>query len=392
MIGATLAHFRITAKLGEGGMGEVWRAEDSRLGRQVAIKVLPERFVADPDRLARFEREARVLASLSHPNIAGIYEVGEATVRVAAPGAGAEAGPYDDRGSSSGRRGGAPPPPAGGEAMSALPATPLRGEGRGEGSSATPAPTVHFLVMELAEGETLAERLARGPIPLAEALPIALQVAEAMEAAHERGIVHRDLKPGNVMVDARDRVKVLDFGLARALEPEPGAAAASGLTHSPTMTYQATMAGVLLGTAAYMSPEQAAGKPADRRADIWAFGVVVLEMLTGRRLFEGETVSHVLAGVLKDEPDWSRLAPQLPAPLRRLLARCLRKDPQRRLQSIGDARVALEDVRAGAASGVEETAITAAAVPQGAARWLPWVVAGAVALAAALVLVRGLAA
>ncbi|HVS01536.1 MAG TPA: serine/threonine-protein kinase, partial [Thermoanaerobaculia bacterium] len=190
MIGATLAHFRITAKLGEGGMGEVWRAEDTRLGRQVAIKVLPERFTADAERLARFEREARVLASLSHPNVAGIFEVGEARVGAVATRAGTEAGPYDDRGSSSGRRGGAPSPPAGGEAMSALPATPLRGEGRGEGS---PEATVHYLVMELVEGPTLAERLDRGPLPLAEAVVVARQIAEALEAAHAKGVVHRDL-------------------------------------------------------------------------------------------------------------------------------------------------------------------------------------------------------
>ncbi|HUO86311.1 MAG TPA: serine/threonine-protein kinase, partial [Thermoanaerobaculia bacterium] len=193
MIGTTLAHFRITAKLGEGGMGEVWRAEDTRLGRQVAIKVLPERFLADPDRLSRFEREARVLASLSHPNVAGIFEVGEARVGAVATRAGREAGPYDDRVSSSGRRGGAPSPPAGGEAMSALPATPLRGEGRGEGASSAPAPAVHYLVMELVEGPTLAERLDRGPLPLAEAVVVARQIAEALEAAHAKGVVHRDL-------------------------------------------------------------------------------------------------------------------------------------------------------------------------------------------------------
>ncbi|MDX1644079.1 MAG: serine/threonine-protein kinase, partial [Thermoanaerobaculia bacterium] len=193
MIGKTLSHFEIIAKLGEGGMGEVYRAEDTKLGREVAIKVLPEAFVADPERLARFEREAKVLASLNHPHIAGIYEVGE--------------------------------------------------------ENAT-----HFLVMELASGETLAERIARGPLSTKEAVTIALQIARGLEAAHDRGIVHRDLKPGNVMVDAKSGVKILDFGLAKALEPEPGPAAGVEVTHSPTLTYQATVAGTLLGTAAYMSP------------------------------------------------------------------------------------------------------------------------------------------
>jgi serine/threonine-protein kinase len=293
VIGATLSHFRITAKLGEGGMGEVWRAEDTRLGREVAIKVLPERFSADPERLARFEREARVLASLSHPNIAGLYEVGEATVEL------------------------------------------------------PEATTVHYLVMEMVEGETLAERIGRGPVPTGEALSIALQAAEALEAAHERGIVHRDLKPANVKIDPSGRVKVLDFGLAKALEPEPGSPAAAGLAHSPTLTYQSTQAGVLMGTAAYMSPEQARGQAADRRADVWAFGVVLYEMLTGRMAFPGDTVSDTLASVLKTDTDWSRLPPEVHPEIRRLLERCLEKDPDRRLHDIADARVVLEDALAG---------------------------------------------
>jgi eukaryotic-like serine/threonine-protein kinase len=325
VIGTTLAHFRITAKLGEGGMGEVWRATDTRLGREVAVKVLPERFVAEPERLARFEREARLLAALSHPNVAAIHEVG---------------------------------------AHGAL----------------------HFLVMELAPGETLAERIARGPLPLAEALPIALQVAEALEAAHERGIVHRDLKPANVMVDGEGRVKVLDFGLARALEPEPGSAAAAQLAHSPTMTYQSTAAGLLLGTAAYMSPEQAAGRPADRRADIWAFGALLFEMLAGRPIFGGDSVSHLLAAVLRDEPAWTQLPRQLPPGLRRLLERCLRKEPRRRLQSMGDARVTLEDLLTD--SGAQGTAASTAASPRSWRQALPWGlagIAGALALGALLV-------
>jgi Tol biopolymer transport system component/tRNA A-37 threonylcarbamoyl transferase component Bud32 len=286
MIDTTLGHFRITAKLGEGGMGEVWRAEDTRLGREVAIKVLPERFVADPERLARFEREARVLASLSHPHVAGIFEVGEAG-------------------------------------------------------------DVHYLVMELVEGETLAERIARGALPAHEALPVALQIAEALEAAHARGIVHRDLKPANVKVDPAGRVKVLDFGLAKAMEPEPGSASASVLAHSPTLTRQATQAGVLMGTAAYMSPEQARGLAVDRRSDIWAFGVLLYEMLTGRLAFQGDTVSDTLASVLKTDTEWALLPPGLHPELRRLMERCLEKDRDRRLHDVADARIVLADAVAG---------------------------------------------
>ncbi|HVR29987.1 MAG TPA: protein kinase, partial [Thermoanaerobaculia bacterium] len=284
MIGSRLGSYEITAKVGEGGMGEVYRATDTRLGREVALKVLPAAFVADAERLARFEREARVLASLNHPNVAAIHEVGE------------------------------------------------------EGGT-------HFLVMELAPGETLAERMARGPVPVREAIPIALQVATALEAAHERGIVHRDLKPANVKVDGDGRVKVLDFGLAKALDPEPGSAPAPGLTHSPTLTLQATQAGVLLGTAAYMSPEQAKGQPADKRADIWAFGVVLWEMLSGRRLFQESSISETLAAVLKSDPD-PRELPAVPLALRTLLDRCLRKDPRERLHDAADVRIALEDALA----------------------------------------------
>ena len=321
MIGTTLSHFRITAKLGEGGMGEVWRAEDTKLGREVAVKVLPERFTAEPERLARFQREARVLAAFSHANIAQIHEVGAEGERT-------------------------------------------------------------FLVMELAAGETLADRIARGPVPPGEAVPIALQIAEALEAAHERGIVHRDLKPANVKVDAEGRVKVLDFGLARALDPEPGSDAAQSVANSPTLTLGATVAGMLMGTAAYMSPEQAAGRPADRRADVWAFGVVLMEMLLGRQVFAGESVSHVLAGVLKDEPPWEELPAGLSPRLLRLLGRCLRKKPRERLQAMGDARVVLEEILA----DPEADAATAAAIagPAGGTDrpWLPWAVAGLAALAA----------
>jgi serine/threonine-protein kinase len=282
MIGKTLSHFHVTAKLGAGGMGEVYRAEDTKLGREVAIKVLPEAVATNPERLARFEREAKVLASINHPNIAGIHQVEEAD-------------------------------------------------------------GIHFLVMELAAGETLAERIARGTMPFDEALPIALQIAEALEAAHEAGIIHRDLKPANVKVAPDGLVKVLDFGLAKALQPEGEASA--DLSMSPTLTAQMTQAGVLLGTAAYMSPEQAAGEVADRRSDIWAFGLVLAEMLTGRRQFEGKSVSHVLAAVLKDEPDLGRLGEDVPPGVVELIERCLRKEAKQRLQSIGDARVLLQGTR-----------------------------------------------
>jgi hypothetical protein len=280
MIGRSLSHFEITAKLGEGGMGEVWRAEDTRLDREVAIKLLPEAVAGDPERLARFDREARVLAALDHVNIAAIYGLEEA-------------------------------------------------EGR------------KLLVMQLVEGETLAERIARGPIPVDEALPIALQIAEGLEAAHERGIIHRDLKPANVKVTPEDRVKILDFGLAKALAPEPASGGEAQLTYSPTVTAQATAAGILLGTAAYMSPEQARGKPVDRRADIWAFGVLVLEMLVGKCPFAGETLSDTMAAVLTREVDLDDLPRDTPPHVRWLLARCLERDPRLRLRDAGEARVCL---------------------------------------------------
>ncbi|MFQ5724505.1 MAG: serine/threonine-protein kinase, partial [Terriglobia bacterium] len=274
MIGHTIAHYRVTEKLGEGGMGEVYRARDDRLNRDVALKVLPEAFAQDADRLARFTREAHVLASLNHPNIAAIYGVEEAG-------------------------------------------------------------DVRCLVLELVEGPTLAERLRPGPLPLEDALPLARQIAEALEAAHEKGTIHRDLKPGNVKVTSEGTVKVLDFGLAKALE---GESVAADLSKSPTLSEAATQAGVLLGTAAYMSPEQAKGKPVDRRADIWAFGVVLYEMLSGRQLFTGETISETLAAVMMREPDLKGLPADTPPPIRLLLARCLEKDPRRRLQAIGEAR------------------------------------------------------
>ncbi|CAN5724493.1 hypothetical protein BH18ACI5_BH18ACI5_15030 [soil metagenome] len=286
-IGQTLGSYRVLDKLGEGGMGEVYRATDVRLKRDVAIKVLPAAFIADQDRLVRFEREAQLLASLNHPNIAHVY----------------------------------------GFESAALP----------DGS------TGHFLAMELVEGEDLAERLRRGPIPPDEVIAIAIQIAEALDEAHERGIVHRDLKPANVKVTPDGKVKVLDFGLAKAYAGDTAARLSADLAQSPTMAYTGTQAGMILGTAAYMSPEQARGKAVDKRADIWAFGVVLFEMLTGQRVFQGETVSDVLAATLRQEVDWSALPPATPARVRQLLRRCLERDPKKRLRDIGEARVALDE-------------------------------------------------
>ena len=287
MPGVRLGSLEVKAPLGAGGMGEVWRATDTRLGRDVAVKLLPEAFAADPDRLARFEREAKVLASLNHAGIAHLY--GFESVAL------------------------------------------------GDGTSA------HVLVMELAEGEDLAARLGRGAIPVDEALAIARQIAEALEEAHERGIVHRDLKPANVKLAPDGKVKLLDFGLAKAWSEDPGSATSStGLSQSPTLARTGTAAGLILGTAAYMAPEQARGKPVDKRADVWAFGVVLFEMLRGRRLFEGDTVTDVLAAVVKDPIDWASLPPATPASVRRLLERCLERDPRKRLRDIGEARISLD--------------------------------------------------
>jgi len=278
--GQMLSHYRVGEKIGEGGMGEVYRAEDTKLGRSVALKVLPREFVADEDRLARLRREAQLLASLNHPNVAAIHGLEES-----------------------------------------------------DGITA--------LALELVEGETLDERIEQGAMALEEAAPAALQIAEALEAAHEKGIVHRDLKPANVKFAADGRVKVLDFGLAKALAGDAASRGDTGLSRSPTLT-AGTVAGVVLGTAAYMSPEQARGKPVDQRADIWAFGVVLYEMLTGRRLFLGETVSDVLAAVLRADVQLDDLPATVPPALRRLLARCLDRDPRRRLRDIGEARILLE--------------------------------------------------
>jgi Tol biopolymer transport system component len=283
--GQQLGSFEIVSSIGAGGMGEVYRARDAKLGRDVALKILPPLFTNDPDRLARFRREAQVLASLNHSNIGHIYG-------------------FEDPSTGPGQAG------------------------------------VHALVLELIDGPTLADRLARGPIPLDEALPIARQIAEALEAAHEHGVIHRDLKPANVKVRDDGAVKVLDFGLAKATDPAAGSS--SDALHSPTMTNQATALGIIIGTAAYMSPEQARGRAADKRADIWAFGVLVFEMLTGRRLFDGETISDTIASVLRQDIDWRALPAGTPAALERLLRRCLDRDPKHRMRDIGEARIALE--------------------------------------------------
>src|SRR4026209_2521892 len=279
MIGKSLGPYAVVDKVGEGGMGQVYRAHDSKLGRDVALKVLPDSFAIDPDRLSRFHREAQVLASLNHPNIAQIYG-------------------FEDSGAT------------------------------------------HALVMELVDGPTLADRIEQGPIPLAEALAIARQIGSALEAAHEQGIVHRDLKPANVKVRPDGAVKVLDFGLAKAMDPTSSSDV--NVMNSPTLTQHATQLGLILGTAAYMAPEQAKGKKVDRRADIWAFGVVLFAMLSGERAFKGEDVSDVLAAVLRRDIDWTALPKDTPVKVRRVLERCLERDPKQRLRDIGDVWILMD--------------------------------------------------
>ena len=274
--GTRLGVYEVTVKIGEGGMGEVYQARDTKLDRNVALKVLPEAFTTDPDRLARFEREAKVLASLNHPNIGSIYGLEESE-------------------------------------------------------------SVRALVLELIDGPTLADRIKQGPIPIDEALSIAKQIAEALEAAHEQGVIHRDLKPANVKVKDDGTVKVLDFGLAKAFQPDPE----GDPSQSPTLIAAATQHGVILGTAAYMSPEQARGKTVDKRADIWAFGVVLFEMVTGRRPFEGRDVSEVLGGVLRLEPEWNALPGDTPPRVSTLLRRCLEKEPKQRVHDVADVRLAM---------------------------------------------------
>lgn len=272
--GTRLGPYHIVSAIGVGGMGEVYRARDARLGRDVAVKTLPDLSITDAERVARFQREAQILAALNHPHIATIYGLEDS-----------EAG-------------------------------------------------VRAIVMELVEGGTLAERLKIGPLSLREALTIARQVADALQAAHEKGIVHRDLKPGNIGLTGDGQVKVLDFGLAKAFEPDPD---------SPTMVITATRAGVILGTAAYMSPEQARGQPVDKRTDIWAFGSVLYELLTGRHPFPGQTVSDTIAAILGKDPDWPALPSGTPARVQWLVRRCLEKDPKRRLHDIADARIELDE-------------------------------------------------
>ncbi len=322
--GTRLGPYEITGAIGAGGMGEVYRARDTKLNRDVAIKVLPEAFASDPERLTRFTREAQTLAALNHPNIAHIHGLEESG-------------------------------------------------------------SVRALVMELVEGEDLSAQIARGPIPIAEALPIAKQIAEAIEAAHEHGVVHRDLKPANIKVRADGTVKVLDFGLAKAMDPS--GASNANVSHSPTLTGHWTQLGMIIGTAAYMSPEQAKGKVVDRRADIWAFGVVLFEMLTGERLFKGEDISDVLAAVLRHEIDWAALPKATPMRLKRLLEHCLDRDVKERLRDIGEARFEIGKIQTGAPES--------AAAPGGAAtdvpawrRALPWAVAAFFGVVFVFALVR----
>ena len=314
--GTPLGTYDVTALLGTGGMGEVYRARDTRLNRDVAIKVLPDIFAggSKEDRLARFEREAQTLASLNHPNIAHIYGIVD-----------------------------------------------LPDGGRG-------------LVMEYVAGENLAARLTRGALPIDEAMQIARQIADALEAAHEHGIIHRDLKPANVMVNAEGVVKVLDFGLAKAADPS--GISAVGVAESPTFTAHMTQFGMIIGTAAYMSPEQARGKTVDRRADIWAFGVVLYEMITGRRAFAGEEMSDVLASVLRQEIDWSALPAATPPRLRQLLERCLERDPKSRLRDIGEARVTIAKIESGAPDS-SASGIAPALAPAPRSKWIRTAAIGA---------------
>jgi serine/threonine protein kinase/tetratricopeptide (TPR) repeat protein len=300
LVGKVLGLYKIVSMLGAGGMGEVYQAHDSKLGRDVAIKVLPQPFVDEPERLARFQREARMLASLNHPNIATIH-----------------------------------------------------GLEQSEG--------VHYLVMELVPGQTLAERVCSGALKIEEALKVAAQIAEALEAAHEKGVIHRDLKPANVKVTPEGRVKVLDFGLAKVFANDGGL----DLSNAPTLTAMGTEDGRILGTPAYMSPEQARGRPVDKRTDIWAFGCVLYELLTRKEAFRGETVSDTIAAVLEREPDWQTLPPSTPAKIRDLLRRCLQKDSQRRPRDFRDLRIQLEEAPTTATSRpwwLRRTAVGIAAV------------------------------
>ncbi|TDI16429.1 MAG: serine/threonine-protein kinase, partial [Acidobacteria bacterium] len=317
MIGKTLSHYKVIEKIGQGGMGEVYRAEDTNLSREVAIKVLPEQFTQDPQRLARFEREAKLLASLNHPNIAAIYGLEEAD-------------------------------------------------------------GVRFLALELVPGETLQERVAKGPLPVEEALEVCRQIAEGLEAAHEKGVIHRDLKPANVKVTPEGKVKILDFGLAKAFE---GETPVTDISQSPTLTEGMTRAGVILGTAAYMSPEQAMGKSVDKRADIWAFGAVLYELLTGKRAFEGETIAETIAAVLKSEPDWGKLPRDTPWRIKELLDDCLQKEARDRFHDISHTRIQIKKALEEPAT-VSPIGQTLAGQP---GRWRQTITLGVVALAGAAI-------
>ncbi len=288
--GARLGHYEIVAHVGAGGMGEVWRARDTKLGREVAIKVLPEALSEDEAHLARFEREARLLASLNHPNVATLHGLEE----------------HDG---------------------------------------------TRFLVMELVAGETLSDRISRGPLPIDETLALSCQIAEGLEAAHRQGIVHRDLKPANVKITPEGKAKVLDFGLGKVVGE---VSKENELSESPTAGYTGTRAGMILGTASYMSPEQARGKAVDERADIWAFGCLLYEALIGKKAFDGETITDTIASLVKSDPDWEALPAETPWRVRELLARCLRKDPAKRVHSIADARLEIEEaMESPAPPGVE---------------------------------------
>jgi eukaryotic-like serine/threonine-protein kinase len=316
--GTRLGTFEVLGPLGAGGMGEVYRAADTRLKREVAVKILPEAFAADPGRLARFEREARLLASLNHPGLAAIYGL-------------EQDGP------------------------------------------------IRYIVMELVPGETLAEKLAQGPLPQREALLIAGQIAEALEAAHDKGVIHRDLKPSNIKVTPAGKVKVLDLGLAKAMDP---ASDPSDESHSPTLVLDQTRPGVILGTAEFMSPEQARGKALDKRTDIWSFGCILFEMLSGRRPFAGETISDVIAAILSAEPDWTALPPATPVRIRDLLRRCLEKDLQKRLRDAGDATIEIDQSLAESSPAAKGPSSPASAAPARRFR-APLAIGAAVLVAAA---------
>lgn len=346
-VASRLGPYEILAPLGAGGMGEVYRARDTRLNREVALKVLPPAFGEDPTRMARFEREAQLLASLNHPRIAAIYGVEESGATRALVMELVEGPTLAERIDRPGKPASASPPLKPASAGSAKPAS----------------------------GGAVMGGSHRSALPLDEALPIAQQIAEALEYAHERGVIHRDLKPANIKLTPEGDVKVLDFGLAKAMAPEESSDA---LSNSPTLSLAMTQAGFILGTAAYMAPEQAKQKQVDRRADIWAFGCVLYEMLTGKQAFHGETITDTLAEVIKSEPDWSALPVDAPQAIRNLLQRCLRKDARQRLQSVGDARIAIEEVLSGEAqeAGKSSSAMVLPASQPAWRRMLPWGIAG----------------